>query len=642
MILLKNSPFSRPSVRILGALFAAALLPLSSARAEQVIFTEIHYNPKVGEPEFIEITNNTATVFDMGKWYFSDGVTYTFPDFNPGDTDAHILHPFERILVSDVDEATLRAAYSIPLETRVFGPYTGALSNAGETVTLNDKNGVVMATLSYNDAGKWPVAPDGTGHTLTRINPNLAEGEWRNWTSSTFPNGTPGAPRPGEGDQPTTTTRVSETTAVWSYDQEGNDLGTAWREPDYDDSAWPQGPGVFGKDGTDRGVQTPWTTGGRFTYYLRKEIEWNSPFTSASLDVTGLVDDGAVIYLNGEEVGRFSMPAGTVNYQTPAQSHEASSIEDIVSGSDISGILQVGTNVLAVEVHNATSGSSDIIFGADFDITTTAPLGGTSEPVLISEVHFDAEDRVDWVELHVPGNAGVSADTLTLSSLSDLSDATALAGNIPAGGYVSFDVDFPVEPNGNLSLFLAQGSTVLDAHKFDRDLGEESYQSLPPGGEFYGGAGHTRDAANNPSARNTDIVINEIMYDAPSDQVRHEYIELYNRGPATVDLSGWRLTDGISFTFPSGTSIDSGAYLVVAADAACIASIYGGIPVVGDWGGRLSDGGEYIRLEDASGDLADEVDYYPEGRLADSSRRRRLKHGAAPPGHGQQRRHRLG
>ena len=43
------------------------------------------------------------------------------------------------------------------------------------------------------------------------------------------------------------------------------------------DSAWNEGPGIFGKEGAsnkmpDPGFQTPWTTGGKYTYYLRKEL----------------------------------------------------------------------------------------------------------------------------------------------------------------------------------------------------------------------------------------------------------------------------------------------------------------------------------------------------------------------------------
>jgi len=225
---------SKP-INALKLVYSSAFCAISAiipAAADQIIFTEIQYNAKAGDPDFVEVTNNTGTPFDMGKWYFSDGIDYTFPDFNAGDTSAHIFKQFETILVSPVDEATLRAAYpSIPEDTRIFGPYTGALSNSGERLTLKNKNGVVMTTIEYNDGGKWPAAADGTGHTLTRINPNLSNGEWRNWAASAQPGGTPGRGPATEGDLPTFTTEIAQTTSTWKYDQNTANLdrGTEWR-----------------------------------------------------------------------------------------------------------------------------------------------------------------------------------------------------------------------------------------------------------------------------------------------------------------------------------------------------------------------------------------------------------------------------
>lgn len=580
--------------------------------AEQVIFTEIQYNAKAGQPDFLEVTNNTGTPFDMGKWYFSDGIDYTFPDFNPGNTGAHILKEFETILVSPVDAATLREAYpGIPASTRIFGPYTGALSNSGETVSLSDKNGVVMTTVDYNDGGKWPAAPDGTGHTLTRINPNLREGGWRNWTSSAAPGGTPGTV-PNVNDLPTTTTQISQTTSAWKYDQNVSniDRGVTWREPEFDDSGWSEGPGLFGKNSGDP-FGTPWTTGGRITYYLRKDFQFNDSFSSAMIDIASHVDDGVVVYLNGQEITRFNMPAGEINFETGASSgREWNEPAEIASGADISAALRTGRNVLAVEVHNASAGSSDIAFGADISITATAQ---PSASLTISEIHFGIDGNVDWIELHAPGGSAVSAASFKLSPNRQLTDAIDLAGTIPSGGYLSFPVALAPDENGDLDLFLIQGSTVIDAARLDRDRGEESFQSFPVGQEWFGGMGHTKDAPNDPSARQTSIVINEIMYDAPSDQGTGEFIELYNRGSESVDLSGWKITNGVRFDFPTGTSVAPGGYLVIAADLECFSDSYGGVPALGNWRGTLRDGGELIRIEDHNGNFVDEVDYYPEG-----------------------------
>ena len=92
-----------------------------------------------------------------------------------------------------------------------------------------------------------------------------------------------------------------------------------------------------------------------------------------------------------------------------------------------------------------------------------------------------------------------------------------------------------------------------------------------------------------------------------------EFIEIYNRGTTAVDLSGWRFVQAIDFTIPAGTTIPPDGYLVVAGDAEWMRATYGNIPVVGDFSGHLSNHGEWLRLVDQWGNLADEVDYLPGG-----------------------------
>ena len=62
---------------------------LQTARGEQVVFSEIMYQPAAGKPEFIEVWNITNTPLDMANWRFNDGIGFTFPDFNPGSSQAH-------------------------------------------------------------------------------------------------------------------------------------------------------------------------------------------------------------------------------------------------------------------------------------------------------------------------------------------------------------------------------------------------------------------------------------------------------------------------------------------------------------------------------------------------------------------------
>jgi len=123
----------------------------------------------------------------------------------------------------------------------------------------------------------------------------------------------------------------------------------------------------------------------------------------------------------------------------------------------------------------------------------------------------------------------------------------------------------------------------------------------------------------NSFAFHDDIVINEIMYHhqpqyKPYQKSDEEWIELYNRSSETVALSGWNFTDGIEFTFPENTLILPHSYLVVAGDAATLASQYPSIDIVGDFSGQLSNGGERIVLIDTNRNPVDEVRYYDGGR----------------------------
>ena len=105
-----------------------------------------------------------------------------------------------------------------------------------------------------------------------------------------------------------------------------------------------------------------------------------------------------------------------------------------------------------------------------------------------------------------------------------------------------------------------------------------------------------------------DVVINEIHYEPPELDELSEFVELHNSGAAEVDISGWALRDGVAYTFPEGTTIDPGGYLVVARDVDAARAAHGLTPL-GPWEGRLSNKGERIELEDADGKRVDVVAY---------------------------------
>lgn len=239
--------------------------------------------------------------------------------------------------------------------------------------------------------------------------------------------------------------------------------------------------------------------------------------------------------------------------------------------------------------------------------------GGTGggAPLFLSEVHFAGTGRVDWVEFYNPATSALSGTGFFVASRADLTDKVALGGSIPAGGYASMALDFPTDGNGDITLYLTDaGDNVLGTAAVERRTGLPSVQSWPArSSEWYASTTDTRDAANNP-ARSTDIVINEIMYDPPSDHTNGEYIEITNRGAAPVNLGLWRFNRGVDYDFPANTMIAPGEFIVVASDPGYVTATYGGsVRVFGPWQGRLSNGGDYVRLEDSNQNLADVVDY---------------------------------
>lgn len=104
------------------------------------------------------------------------------------------------------------------------------------------------------------------------------------------------------------------------------------------------------------------------------------------------------------------------------------------------------------------------------------------------------------------------------------------------------------------------------------------------------------------------VVINEIHYDPDVKTELVEFIELFNTGTSAVDVAGWSLSEGVSFTFPAGTTIASGGYLVVAENPAALQRKFG-VQALGPWLGRLSSEGETIVLRNGAGEVVDEVDY---------------------------------
>jgi hypothetical protein len=149
----------------------------------------------------------------------------------------------------------------------------------------------------------------------------------------------------------------------WRYLKGTSEASTpidAWRQQGFDDSGWLVGPSGFGYGDGDDATLLDDMQGNYVSLFIRKTFTVTDPSALTQLTLEIDHDDGFVGYLNGTEVARRQMgnPGDSVYYDSLADPHEAGTAETIDLSSYL-GLLQTGTNVLAIQGHNASLGSSD-------------------------------------------------------------------------------------------------------------------------------------------------------------------------------------------------------------------------------------------------------------------------------------------
>ena len=166
--------------------------------------------------------------------------------------------------------------------------------------------------------------------------------------------------------------------STWKYLSNGSNQGTAWRATAFSDATWSTGYAELGYgDGGEATVLSyGYNTSNKYiSYYFRKSFTVSNPAQYASLTLKILRDDGAVVYLNGTEVVRSNMPAGTISYTTLASAAVGTSLESTYYTYTIAPSLLVsGSNVLAVEIHQITKTSPDVSFNCSLTATVTPTI----------------------------------------------------------------------------------------------------------------------------------------------------------------------------------------------------------------------------------------------------------------------------
>ncbi len=313
--------------KLLVAVLLATCIGVSSVRADSVVvFNEIMYHPQTNEStlEWLELYNQMGVDVELSGWSIKGGIDYQFPE---GTVIAGRSY-----LVVALSPASLMATGL----TNVLGPFTGRLSNGGEKLELRNNNDRLMDEVNYGVEGTWPVAPDGAGPSLAKLDADNPSGPPASWASSEQIGGTPGAVNFQSREITIQTTNSVLIDSTWRFESSGTDLETGWREADFDDSLWGSGQGLFYagtaqsaefqpiplfNTGVDaNGVaRAPGSTDIHYVLTLSPYSTPPPPAIPATIMLNHpnwMPNDAASLWIGAVSDGSASVPSGTYTYRT--------------------------------------------------------------------------------------------------------------------------------------------------------------------------------------------------------------------------------------------------------------------------------------------------------------------------------------
>ena len=215
-----------------------------------VVFNEVMYHPNEGDQvgEWIELHNQMAVDMDLSNWSIRGGVDFKFPD--------NVTVPGGGFVVVAQNPDDIVASTDL-----IFGPFSGRISNGGDNLELRNRSQRLMDRLEYDDRDGWPVAADGSGATLAKIDLQSGSADSSNWRSSVLLGGTPGKINFESVSREPQTQLLVRPNENWRLDDSGTDQGIAWREDAFDDSNWRVAEAVIFSGEFD-GIAPPGEEGG--------------------------------------------------------------------------------------------------------------------------------------------------------------------------------------------------------------------------------------------------------------------------------------------------------------------------------------------------------------------------------------------
>jgi len=248
--------------------------------------------------------------------------------------------------------------------------------------------------------------------------------------------------------------------ASWAYKYDATATPTGWSTVAFNDSAWPTGAATLGFPAASvtTNLDTfPATSSRPLTSYFRKSFQVADTSKVTKLVLSTVADDGVVVYVNGTEVGRSNMPAGTVTSSTYASSAVKTANTQPVTITVPKSLLVNGTNEIAAETHLNYRGTADMSFHLKATLSTVATGDPNKPPVAAFTQNLN--------QLQASFDASTSSDPDgTVESYGwDFGDGSQGTGQTPShtyGAAGTYTVTLTVTDNLGASTSVSQPVTV--------------------------------------------------------------------------------------------------------------------------------------------------------------------------------------
>lgn len=172
--------------------------------------------------------------------------------------------------------------------------------------------------------------------------------------------------------KPVSSIQLVQAGGQWKYRFALEAPDPAWKTTTFDDAGWSDGTAPLGWGSSTIATQLAAVGTRPLSSHYRRAFTVADPGTVAELNIVTRADDGVVVYLNGTEVKRVNMPAGTIsnNSYATAAPRTSAALANPVQITLPGSAVAPGVNVLSAEVHSDHRATPD----HSFDLSATAVL----------------------------------------------------------------------------------------------------------------------------------------------------------------------------------------------------------------------------------------------------------------------------